>query len=133
MPTSTASDTVTRGIRVAVTPKYEPHHSEPGEKRFIFSYDVSITNEGDEIVTLLTRHWIIINGEGDREEVKGPGVVGFTPTLGPGETFRYSSYCPLDTDFGTMEGSYQMMTAEQETFQVAIGRFYLVAESEQDR
>ena len=129
MPTPTASDTVTRDIRVRVTPQYEPDHSEPGENRYIFSYSVVITNEGSDIITLRTRHWLIINGEGDREEVNGPGVVGFTPTLGPGETFRYSSYCPLDTDFGTMEGYYHMVNNFQEEFDVFIGRFYLVADS----
>jgi len=128
MPTPTASEIVTRGIRVSVHPKYEPDHSEPSADRFIFSYNVTIRNEGEETITLKDRHWIIINSDGEREEVKGPGVVGFTPTLGPGEEFQYSSYCPLDTPFGTMEGHYGMVTAEGRPFEVAIGRFYLVAE-----
>ena len=128
MPSSTDSDTVTRNIRVSVSPKYEPDHSEPGEQRYIFSYDVTIQNESDRTVTLISRHWIIINDHGDRQEVKGPGVVGFTPTLAPGESFRYSSYCPLDSSFGTMEGFYKMKAEENEEFDVVIGRFYLVAD-----
>lgn len=130
MPTRTDSVAVTRDIRVTVRPTYEPDHSEPGENRYIFSYHVTIRNEGEETVTLMNRHWIIINGEGDREEVSGPGVVGFTPTINPGEEFDYSSYCPLDTVFGTMEGSYGMITPQGESFDVEIGRFYLVAETQ---
>ncbi|MCB2199731.1 Co2+/Mg2+ efflux protein ApaG [bacterium] len=130
MPTPTDSVAVTRDIRVTVQPTYEPDHSEPVENRYIFSYHVTIRNEGEGPVTLLNRHWIIINGEGDREEVTGPGVVGFTPTINPGEEFDYSSYCPLNTVFGTMEGSYGMVTPQGESFEVEIGRFYLVAETQ---
>lgn len=129
MSTRTDSETVTRGIRVSVRPQFEPDHSEPGENRYIFSYHVTITNEGDVPVTLLNRHWIIINDDGDREDVNGPGVVGFTPTIQPGEHFEYSSYCPLNTAFGTMEGSYGMVSANGDGFDVSIGRFYLVADT----
>ena len=129
MATRTDSETVTRGIRVSVRPQFEQDHSEPGENRYIFSYHVTISNEGKEPVTLLNRHWIIINDDGDREEVSGPGVVGFTPTIQPGEQFDYSSYCPLNTPFGTMEGSYGMETPDGDNFDVVIGRFYLVADT----
>lgn len=127
MSTKTASEAVTRDIRVVVRPRYEPDHSHPQEKRFIFSYHVTITNESPSAVKLLSRHWIVINGEGDREDVRGPGVVGFTPTLAPGESFSYTSYCPLNTDFGTMEGSYRLEDEGGNEFDVAIGRFYLAA------
>ncbi len=125
MPTAVSSDTVTRDIRVRVFPKYRPEHSDPSANRYIFSYQVVITNEGFETVQLMTRHWIIINSEGDRDDVKGPGVVGNTPVLEPGDSFEYTSYCPLDTEFGTMEGSYQMIDNGGDKFDVEIGRFYL--------
>ncbi|MBS1261581.1 MAG: Protein ApaG [Calditrichaeota bacterium] len=125
MPTQTASETVTSGIRVIVKPHYEAEHSDASESRYVFSYHVTIRNESDRRVQLLKRHWVIINGEGDRQEVRGPGVVGFTPTLAPGEEFSYSSYCPLDTEFGTMEGSYRMRDDDGEYFDIDIGRFYL--------
>lgn len=125
MATRTQSDTITHGIRVVVKPKYEVDHSDPTDLRYVFSYHVTIRNEGARQVQLLKRHWIIINGDGDKQEVHGPGVVGFTPTLAPGEEFSYSSYCPLDTVFGTMEGSFQMTDDGGESFDVNIGRFYL--------
>lgn len=126
MPTRTASETITSGIRVIVKPHYEAEHSDPEESRYVFSYHVTIRNESERKVQLQRRHWIIINGDGDKQEVHGPGVVGFTPTLAPGEEFSYSSYCPLDTEFGTMEGEYRMRDEEEsEEFDVAIGRFYL--------
>ncbi|MBD3166303.1 Co2+/Mg2+ efflux protein ApaG [bacterium] len=126
MPTTVSSDTMTRGIRVTVHPEYMPEHSSAMQKRFIFSYHIEIVNEGEETVQLLRRHWIIINSDGDREDVHGPGVVGYQPVLGPGQSFEYTSYCPLDTDFGTMEGTYTMIDDQGEEFDVEIGRFYLV-------
>ncbi len=125
MATRTESEKVTHGIRVVVKPQYEADHSDPDDQRYVFSYHVTIRNESARRVQLLRRHWIIINGDGDKQEVHGPGVVGFTPSLAPGEEFSYSSYCPLDTDFGTMEGSYEMQDDEGELFEIGIGRFYL--------
>jgi ApaG protein len=125
MSAHTQSNTITHGIRVVVKPHYEVDHSDPKEARYIFSYHVTIRNESKRQVQLLKRHWIIINGEGDQQDVHGPGVVGFTPNLAPGEEFSYSSYCPLDTDFGTMEGAYTMQDNDGEMFEVNIGRFYL--------
>ena len=78
-----------------------------------------------EVAQLLTRHWIIIDAEGNQEEVRGPGVVGQTPTLAPGEGFKYTSYCPLPTPWGTMEGSYRMQRPSGEVFDAKIARFYL--------
>lgn len=131
MPTQTKSETITDGIRVVVQPHFEAEHSDADEQRYVFSYSVTIRNESDRRVQLLKRHWIIINGEGDRQEVRGPGVVGFTPTLAPGEEFSYSSYCPLDTEFGTMEGKYKLKTDDGELFDVKIGRFYLAVNAPQ--
>jgi ApaG protein len=121
------SDTTTRGIRVRVAPVFLPERSMPDEGRFFFAYRVRITNTGDETVQLMRRHWLITDGHGHVDEVEGPGVIGETPILPPGTTYEYSSFCPLPTSFGTMQGTYQMRTAQGETFEVQIGQFSLVA------
>ncbi|MCP4201322.1 MAG: Co2+/Mg2+ efflux protein ApaG [bacterium] len=120
-----ASDAVTRGISVHVEPRFDPHRSQPELSQWFFLYTVTIQNRGSETVQLLTRHWIITDGEGRVEEVRGPGVVGEQPVLAPGESFEYTSGCPLTTDVGKMEGSYQMVTAGGEVFDAAIAAFTL--------
>jgi ApaG protein len=102
------SDTVTRGIRIVVKPRYVAEQSEPAKQQYLFAYHITIRNEGDETVQLLSRHWVITNGEGQVEEVRGPGVVGYQPVLKPGEEFQYTSGCPLTTPVGTMEGAFTM-------------------------
>ncbi len=119
------SEATTRGIRVSVVCEYAPERSRPHEQHWFFLYTITIANEGTDTVQLISRHWIITNGTGHVEEVKGPGVVGEQPVLGPNETFTYTSGCPLSTAFGTMEGSYQMVTKDGETFDVAIAPFTL--------
>ncbi|HLE59959.1 MAG TPA: Co2+/Mg2+ efflux protein ApaG [Thermoanaerobaculaceae bacterium] len=121
------SDTTTRGIRVRVAPFYLPERSAPEEGSFFFAYRVRITNTGDETVQLMRRHWTITDGHGHTEEVDGPGVVGETPVLPPGTSHEYTSFCPLPTSFGTMQGTYQMRTAAGELFEIDIGQFSLVA------
>jgi ApaG protein len=118
-------EAVTRGIRIRVAPQYLEHESEPDENRFVWAYTIDILNEGNETVQLRSRHWRITDGEGRTEEVRGPGVVGKTPVLSPGESFRYTSGCPLDTPSGIMVGSYQMTTESGELFNVAIPAFSL--------
>jgi ApaG protein len=125
MPTPALSDTITNGIRVGATAFYLPEESLPEESRFVFGYRIVIVNEGTTAVTLRSRHWTIIDGDGNVEEVKGEGVVGQQPRLAPGEGFKYTSYCPLRTEWGTMEGTYQFESDEGEPFPVMIGRFYL--------
>lgn len=127
MENNTGSDTITEGIRIQVSPEYVPEQSNPELNRFVYSYRIVITNDGERWAKLLARQWIIINAEGDREDVEGPGVVGFTPELYPGESFEYSSSCPLDTNWGTMEGSFKMMREDGEKFDAKVGRFYLVS------
>jgi ApaG protein len=122
MPTSVA---VTRGVRVQVRCQYAPERSNPGNSHWFFVYTITITNEGDEEVKLLTRHWTITDGNNNVEEVRGPGVVGKKPVLGRGESFTYSSGCPLPTPFGIMEGTYRMITASGEHFDVQIPAFAL--------
>jgi ApaG protein len=120
-----SSEAVTRSIRVHVQSEYAPERSRPPENEWFFLYTVTIANEGSEPVQLLTRHWIITDGTGHIEEVRGPGVVGKQPTLQPGESFEYTSGCPLSTPFGVMEGSYQMVVPNGEQFDVKIAPFTL--------
>jgi ApaG protein len=100
--------------------------SSPDDKRFLFSYAVTIRNEGDARVRLATRHWRIVDADGEERVVEGPGVVGQHPELGPGDSFEYSSFCPMLTAWGTMEGHF---TFEREgtRFDAQVGRFYLVS------
>lgn len=127
MASSVNSDTVTQGIRIRVFPEYMPQHSSPEDHRYFYAYRAIISNEGSSRARLLSRHWLIINANGHREDVRGPGVIGATPDLAPGESFEYTSFCPLDTDWGTMEGTYQMQRENGERFDAVIGRFYLSA------
>jgi len=122
------SDTTTEMVRIQVFPEYIPEQSSPEVSRFSFTYRVIITNLGMAKVKLLSRHWLIINAEGDQERVDGPGVVGYTPELEAGESFEYSSHCPINTNWGTMEGSYTMMREDGSKFEANIERFYLVSD-----
>jgi ApaG protein len=119
------SEALTRGVRVKVHSEYAPDKSEPSKNQWFFLYTVTISNEGSETVQLLTRHWLITDGTGHIEEVKGPGVVGKQPTLKPGEAFEYTSGCPLSTPFGVMEGTYQMVAQGGERFDAKIAPFTL--------
>ena len=125
---SFGSVTLTRGVRIAVAPRFEPEQSEPGV--FVFSYRIRITNETPGPVRLLSRRWLIVDAAGQKREVRGDGVVGQQPELPPGGVFTYSSYCPLTTPSGTMEGQYTMVGADGERFEVEIGRFTLAAPGE---
>ena len=111
-----ASETVTRGIRISVETQYDPTRSSPQQSQWFFLYTIRITNEGPVTAQLMTRHWIITDATGHVEEVKGPGVVGEQPVLAQGQSFEYTSGCPLATPFGSMRGSYQMTTADGERF-----------------
>jgi ApaG protein len=118
-------EAVTHGIRVRVTPQYLEEESDPDEDRYVWAYTIDILNEGRETVQLRTRHWRITDATGRTEEVRGPGVVGKTPVLEPGESFRYTSGCPLSTPSGIMVGSYQMTTEDGGRIEVAIPAFSL--------
>ncbi|MCA9637291.1 MAG: Co2+/Mg2+ efflux protein ApaG [Myxococcales bacterium] len=119
-----SSEATTRGIRVRVRSRYSPDHSQPPE-RWLFVYTIEIANEGEDTVQLISRHWVITDAHGEVEEVRGPGVVGVQPVLPPGESFEYTSFCPLTTPFGSMQGTYQMLTEEGETFEAEIATFRL--------
>ena len=119
------SEAVTRGVRVQVQSQYSPERSDPVKNQWFFLYTITITNDGSETVQLLTRHWIITDADGKVEEVRGPGVVGKQPILKPGESFEYTSGCPLTTPFGLMEGTYQMVAEGGERFDAKIAPFTL--------
>lgn len=119
------SEASTRGIRITVASEYDPERSDPQNGLYFFAYHVTISNEGKESAQLISRHWIITDGAGKVEEVRGPGVVGEQPLLEPGESFRYSSACPLKTSTGSMEGTYQMRLENGAMFDAAIAEFQL--------
>jgi len=119
------SDTTTRGVRIQINPSYVPEQSVPGQNRYLFAYHVRISNVGEESVKLTDRHWVITNGDGKVEDVRGPGVVGQQPRLKPGDAFEYTSACPLDTPVGTMQGSFLMRLDSGERFEAEISPFLL--------
>jgi ApaG protein len=123
------SEAVTDGIRVEVKPRYMPEHSHPDHHQFLFAYHIMIRNEGSQPAQLLSRRWVVIDADGDHHDVKGPGVVGRMPRLEPGEEFHYVSHCPLQTCWGTMEGSFVMSRDDGERFEASIPRFYLASDS----
>ena len=112
-------------IRVDVDTSYLAEQSDPKERRFVFSYTITIRNEGSVPARLLTRHWIITDSNGKVQEVRGEGVVGEQPHLKPGQRFRYSSGAVLETPVGAMQGDYQMVNDQGETFDAPIAPFRL--------
>ena len=126
---SPASDHVTEGIRVRAAAQYLSHESDPDARNYVYVYRIVISNEGTERAKLLARHWIILDAHGNRHDVKGPGVVGEFPDLAPGESFEYMSGCPLETEWGTMEGTYTMERENGDRFLAEVGRFFLVPSS----
>ena len=119
------SEAVTKNIRVRVEAEYAPSRSSPLQNQWFFLYTVQISNEGTDTVQLLTRHWIITDAMGQVREVRGPGVVGEQPILAPGQKFEYTSGCDLTTPFGSMYGTYRMINARQEQFDIEIAPFTL--------
>jgi ApaG protein len=119
------STAVTAGIRVEVESEFQPDRSTRG--RHFFSYTVRISNEGDSPARLVSRHWIITDARGEREEVVGEGVVGEQPRIEAGETFTYQSFCVLETPHGSMHGTYHMVRDDRSSFEARIAPFALVA------
>jgi ApaG protein len=124
---------VTRNIRVAVKPAFLDDQSDPEEARYLWSYTVTIENKGPETVQLMSRYWHITDAEGHVQEVRGPGVVGAQPVLAPGQSFQYTSGCPLPTASGAMEGRYLMRAATGEDFEAQIPGFVLESPHEHRR
>jgi ApaG protein len=110
---------------VSAIPHYLAEHSTPDEDQYVFAYTVTIRNTGEVAGQLLSRHWIITDGDGEVQEVRGEGVVGKQPVLRPGESFEYTSGCPLSTPVGSMKGSYQCVAADGTRFEASIPEFVL--------
>ena len=121
---ATYSET-TDDIQITVTPVFVPEQSNPAAGQFLFAYHVEIRNGGSERVRLISRHWIITDGNQEVHEVKGEGVVGKQPVLDPGQAFTYTSACPLTTPTGNMRGTYLMSTGSGRKFNVRIPLFFL--------
>ena len=116
---------VTRQIEVTVEPNFMPERSSVENRQYFWSYTIVITNTGDETVQLKTRHWVITDATGHQENVRGKGVVGEEPVLGPGERFEYTSGVPLRTASGFMSGRYQMVSESGERFEIDVPTFSL--------
>ena len=112
-------------IEVSVEAAYLPEQSEPADERYVFSYTITLINRGAMSAQLKSRHWIITDADNKVEEVKGDGVVGEQPIMKPGEGFRYTSGAVIETPVGTMQGSYQMVTDEGDSFDAEIAVFSL--------
>lgn len=112
-------------INIEVAPAYLKEQSDPVNNHYVFSYTVTIRNDGDQPARLLTRHWIITDGDGQVQEVRGDGVIGEQPHLQPGEGFQYTSGTFMNTPVGTMHGSYQMISDDGEAFDAEIPSFTL--------
>jgi ApaG protein len=121
MPQSSQNE----NIEIRVNTRFLPEQSDPEHGRFAFAYTVAITNGGNEPVRLLSRYWLITDGNNDKKEVHGEGVVGEQPYIPAGDTFEYTSGAMLKTAVGTMEGSYQMVTDSGDYFDAVIPRFSL--------
>ena len=127
MQESTPSEATTEGVRVTVKPRYVDARSRPVENAYFFAYEVTIANVGSSPVKLVSRHWVITDGKGGEQHVRGPGVVGNQPHLAPGEAFRYESFCPLQTPEGAMRGTFQMVRDDGTEFDAEVATFALSA------
>ena len=130
---SRGSESMTYGVRVRVAPTFVPEQGMGECRSFVFTYRVRITNESPRTIQLISRRWEIVNADGVCHVVQGEGVVGQQPVLEPGQTFEYSSYCPLDTPWGTMEGRFTLKRDADGAFDVPVRRFFLVSEHPQRR
>lgn len=116
-------------LQVNAQPLYVPEQSNPANEKFVWSYEITITNESDDIVQLLNRFWRITDMTGKIEEIHGTGVIGLQPLIKPGKKFVYTSYCQLLTPQGTMEGYYEMQNLDEQHFNIEIPKFILSAPS----
>ncbi|MCA8924433.1 MAG: Co2+/Mg2+ efflux protein ApaG [Planctomycetes bacterium] len=122
------SEAETEGVVVRVAAQYVPERSNPSQPLYFFAYRVTIENRGEAPAQLLSRHWIIRDGHGREEHVRGPGVVGETPRLSPGQHFEYTSFCPLPTPGGSMSGTYRMRRDDGAEFDARVAPFSLMAD-----
>lgn len=113
------------GIVVSVQPRYLPAHSQPAQNRYVFAYTVTIRNLSDVPVQLIERHWLLTDGNGQKSEVSGPGVVGEQPLIAPSDEYSYTSSAAFETPIGFMEGSYLMQRPDGASFHAPIPAFRL--------
>ena len=118
-------DNISDSIQIEVNTRYLDEQAEPAKNRYVFAYSIEITNHGVESVTLLNRHWHITDDNNKVEEVIGEGVIGQQPEIAPGKSFNYTSGAVIETELGTMHGSYEMQTSAGEKFQAPIPAFLL--------
>lgn len=116
-----------RKFQVSVETRFVATESDPAEPRYVFAYTITIANHGSEAAQLKNRYWLITDGDGNQKEVRGPGVVGNQPRIAPGEAFRYTSACVLETEVGVMQGHYEFQGADGDAFDVPIDAFTLAA------
>lgn len=119
------STAVTQGVKVSVVPRWLEEHSSPASDRWVFAYTITISNGSDRTVQLVSRHWVITDANGHEEQVRGEGVVGQQPVLPPGASHEYTSFCPLPTPLGSMQGSFRMERDDGTSFDAAIAPFTL--------
>lgn len=119
------SECTTENVTVRVTPRYLPEQSDPSEPRYVFGYHIDVRNNASEGIQILSRRWLIIESDGEAHEVEGEGVIGLTPHIAPGESFHYASYCPIRTEWGTMEGAYIARWDSGRQTELTVARFYL--------
>ncbi|WP_413575073.1 Co2+/Mg2+ efflux protein ApaG [Bdellovibrio sp. HCB290] len=119
--------TIVPEFKITAKVVYVPSESNPEKGYHFFAYKIAITNQGSAPAQLMSRHWVITDSSGKKEEVRGPGVIGMQPKIQPGQTFEYDSACPLNTTTGSMQGRYHMITEDGQSFSVDIPEFYLVA------
>lgn len=119
------SNTISKGIRIRVEPEYLPQRSDPTKPIYYFAYHITISNESEKTTQLISRYWHITDSNGNVEEIRGPGVVGKQPRLKSGESFEYTSFCPLPTEFGVMHGTFQMVRDNGNSFNAKIKPFKL--------
>lgn len=119
-------DRVPVKVQIDSFPQFVAEESRPDHSYYFFSYKIRISNQGNQSVQLLSRHWIITDAFGRAEEVRGPGVVGLQPKIQPGQNFEYESACPLTTPTGSMKGTYTVVTEDGESVEISIPEFYLI-------
>ncbi|WP_295899800.1 Co2+/Mg2+ efflux protein ApaG [uncultured Bdellovibrio sp.] len=119
--------TTTPNFQITAKVVYVPAESRPEQGYHFFAYKISIKNVGEAPAQLMSRHWVITDARGHKEEVRGPGVVGMQPKIQPGQTFEYDSACPLHASTGSMQGRYHFVAENGESFSVEVPEFYLIA------
>jgi ApaG protein len=120
-----SSEAITRGLKVRVQSRYVEDQSTPGDRHWVFAYLVTIINDGEIPTQLIARRWLITNADGNTQTVEGPGVIGEQPRLEPGESFSYTSGCPLDTSIGSMHGTFSMRDDDGASWEAEVGVFTL--------